>query len=285
MELGPKGTLWDLLAAKMTAKKKFSEDEILQISLILARSLVFIHKNDYIHCDFKVENILYFSDKSFKLCDFGSVNQFDIDFKTLPRDQIYKLEEIFEKQVTPMYRPPEMCDPYLGYKVNSKVDVWMLGCVVFTILFFKHPFTEWSKLCISSAAYKYPVENDYSEDMEILVRNMLTPNPDIRPSAEVVQGWIERLIEKRKNGDSGNILKLNSMALKISQEHSAKNQIMQTGKYRKYSPDFAGASQKKTSFGGKKTFGMAGGKKNRGCVNFLFMIYLFFWNELKFILN
>ena len=26
-----------------------------------------------------------------------------------------------------MYRPPEMCDLYLGYEVNEKVDIWMLG--------------------------------------------------------------------------------------------------------------------------------------------------------------
>ena len=28
-----------------------------------------------------------------------------------------------------MYRPPEMCDLYKGYYVNTKVDIWMLGCV------------------------------------------------------------------------------------------------------------------------------------------------------------
>ncbi len=41
-----------------------------------------------------------------------------------------------------MYRPPEMCDPYLQYCVSTKVDVWMLGCVLYTLCFFKHPFAE-----------------------------------------------------------------------------------------------------------------------------------------------
>ncbi len=31
-----------------------------------------------------------------------------------------------------MYRPPEMCDPFLGFEVCEKVDIWMLG-----IFFFK----------------------------------------------------------------------------------------------------------------------------------------------------
>lgn len=39
-----------------------------------------------------------------------------------------------------MYRPPEMCDVLLGHKVNEKVDVWMLGCVLYTMAFLFHPF-------------------------------------------------------------------------------------------------------------------------------------------------
>lgn len=38
------------------------------------------------------------------------------------------------------YRPPEMCDLYLQYPVGPKVDIWMLGCVLYTLLFYKHPF-------------------------------------------------------------------------------------------------------------------------------------------------
>ncbi len=41
-----------------------------------------------------------------------------------------------------MYRAPEMIDPYLGFEVNEKVDIWMLGCVVFTLLTAKHPFQD-----------------------------------------------------------------------------------------------------------------------------------------------
>lgn len=51
-----------------------------------------------------------------------------------------------------MYRPPEMCDIYLGYKIDQKVDVWMVGknylfifkkgCVLFALCFYVHPFAE-----------------------------------------------------------------------------------------------------------------------------------------------
>ena len=246
MELGTKGTLWDLLAKKMEKKKTFSEKEIVDIGKKLANALLYIHEQGQIHCDFKIENILCFDNNEYKLCDFGSVNTFDFDFKTVDPEKMYKYEEIFEKQTTLMYRPPEMCDPYLGYKVNSKVDLWMLGCVLFTLMFFKHPFAESSKLSITSASYRYPVENKYSLDMEIIVRNLLTPNPDIRPDATEVISWFEKL-EWRKEGDVKSyqqILELNQMALKISMEHNAKHLVMKTGKYRKYSPDIAARNRR-----------------------------------------
>lgn len=58
-----------------------------------------------------------------------------------------------------MYRPPEMCDAYLGYKVNQKVDMWMLGGVIFTLMFFKHPFVDSSKMGIINASFFWPKES------------------------------------------------------------------------------------------------------------------------------
>ncbi len=72
-----------------------------------------------------------------------------------------------------MYRPPEMCDPFMQYEVNEKVDVWMLGniidlklkklfkwfvlgCVIYTLVFYKHPFVEASKLAIVNASITFP---------------------------------------------------------------------------------------------------------------------------------
>ena len=253
MELGKKGTLWDYLAEKMEKKETFCEKEILQMAETLTKCLRYIHEHNFIHCDFKVENILRFDDDNLKLCDFGSVNTFDVDFKQIDPSSMYKYEEIFEKQTTLMYRPPEMCDPFLGYKVNSKVDLWMLGCVLFTLMFFKHPFAESSKLSITNAVYLYPVENEYSLDLEILVRNLLTPNPDIRPDANLVLEWLEMLDWKNRNGNVKNIpqcLGLNEMALKISQEHNRKHHVMETGKYRKNSPDIL-AKNKNNNFNNK----------------------------------
>jgi AP2-associated kinase len=75
--------------------------------------------------------------------------------------------------------------------VNAKSDVWMMGCVIFTLIFFEHPFKEATKLSIINADFKFPEKDgrgifSYSENLEILLRNILSPNPKLRPSSSDV---------------------------------------------------------------------------------------------------
>ena len=67
----------------------------------------------------------------------------------------------------------------------------MMGCVIFTLLFFEHPFKEATKLSIINADFKFPEKDNrgiysYSENLEILLRNTLTPDPQFRPSSSEV---------------------------------------------------------------------------------------------------
>lgn len=69
----------------------------------------------------------------------------------------------------------------------------MMGCVLFTLLFFEHPFKEATKLSITNADFHFPEKEgrgifSYSENLEIFLRNLLTPDPRLRPSSlEVAQ--------------------------------------------------------------------------------------------------
>jgi AP2-associated kinase len=85
-----------------------------------------------------------------------------------------------------------MCDTFSNYKVNEKVDIWMLGCILYTLIYKKHPFFEAQKLTIINTQYFTP-DTTYSEKIIDFVRLMMTPNPDKRPDIkkviQIIQNW------------------------------------------------------------------------------------------------
>lgn len=99
-----------------------------------------------------------------------------------------------------MYRPPEIVDPYLQYEVSFKVDLWMVGCVLYTLAYFTHPFVDSNAVGIAAGTYRFPNfpdETPYkvSEKIKDLIRNFLTPNPTFRISIEegiqIIRRWNE----------------------------------------------------------------------------------------------
>lgn len=147
------------------------------------------------HRDIKIENILKIGNL-YKLCDFGSSTNKRIDPKKDEKQFVLDQFSSFDKFTTFMYRPPEMCDQYCKYLINEKVDIWMLGCVMYAIMFKKHPFQDAQKLAIINAHYFIPDEEaeKYSEKSLDFMRIMLTPNPSDRPSIfdvlNYLKGWI-----------------------------------------------------------------------------------------------
>ena len=225
-EFCPNGTLFDLMARYLEKGLKFTEEEILRILNTINNCLVHLHSLGIIHCDFKIENLLFLNWDKIKLCDFGSVNAFSLNFNNIPKSIIHNFENYFEKQTTLMYRPPEMCDLSLNYLIDCKVDMWALGCILFVLMFFKHPFHESSKLSIISASYFYPENSTYSEKLENLLRNLLTPNPQLRPSS-----WdVKEIIENWNNFDT---LELNQDAISIKNDSNALKRNLHTPTHKK----------------------------------------------------
>lgn len=135
-ELCSSGSLFDLI---VKYNGKMSEGQILHIMIDICKGLSHMHSKGIAHRDIKVENVLL-ENKVFKLCDFGSASTNILDYNNIKSDQINDVFEKFEKYTTMMYRPPEMIDQYLKYRVDTKADIWMLGCVLFSLCFGFHPF-------------------------------------------------------------------------------------------------------------------------------------------------
>lgn len=53
----------------------------------------------------------------------------------MDRQAIGVLQDQIDRYTTMMYRPPEMVDFYQQYIISEKVDIWMLGCILFTLMF------------------------------------------------------------------------------------------------------------------------------------------------------
>ena len=133
------------------------------------------------HRDIKVENVLLHN-KKFKLCDFGSASTATLCHQGMTEDAIDEVFETYERYTTMMYRPPEMIDKYRRSNVSTKVDIWMLGCVAYTLCYAQHPFMESQKLAICNAVYHFPQNPPVPSKLQDLIRLMLIPDPEQRPN-------------------------------------------------------------------------------------------------------
>ena len=189
MELCEEGTLLDYVN---NYEGNIPEMEALQIfnQILLGVNAMHSHNPPIAHRDLKIENILK-KKRDYKLCDFGSASDEPFDPKI--SDEFVKEQNfaIFEKHSTLYYRAPEMCDRYGEHVVNEKVDIWALGCVLYTMVFKEQPFMNAQKLEIINGNYNFPKDEQklYSEKFLDLIRVLLTPNPDERPNILQVMEW------------------------------------------------------------------------------------------------
>ena len=178
MELCTEGSLLDYIN---NYKGNIPENEALKIIYNISLGLQSMHSKNICHRDIKIENILKFGN-TWKICDFGSASR-EVYNPQINKENKKYFFEIFEKNTTFMYRPPEMIDEYCNYIVDTKVDIWSLGCILYTILFKCHPFQDAQKLTIIKADYYIPKESsNYSIKILDLIMYMLTPNPSLRPN-------------------------------------------------------------------------------------------------------
>ena len=86
----------------------------------LLLSCEYIHGKNIIHRDIKPANLLWFSNSTLKLCDFGLSKVYTRQGSQTPRI------------VTAWYRAPEICfnDPHY----TQKSDMWSVGCVLFEMI-------------------------------------------------------------------------------------------------------------------------------------------------------
>ena len=161
------------------------EDMIWNIFIKICIGLATLHRAKILHRDLKTLNIFLTKELDLKIGDFGVA-------KILTQSG-------FAKTVigTPYYLSPELCDeqPY-----NDKSDVWALGCILYELCTYNHPF---NAKCQASLIIKIlqskpdPINKYYSEDLQKLVYLILDKNHLTRPSCNDILN-LPFVIEKAK---------------------------------------------------------------------------------------
>lgn len=72
-----------------------------------------------------------------------------------------------------MYRAPEMVDTWSNFTIGPAVDIWALGCILYTLCFMRHPFEDAAKLRILNANYSIPSDSKYSCFHDIIRKSYL----------------------------------------------------------------------------------------------------------------
>eukprot|EP00899_Mesostigma_viride_P027447 jgi/Mesvir1/7888/Mv11821-RA.1 len=169
--------------------RRFPEPQVVSIFHAVCSAVDHMHAQSppITHRDIKAENVLRGAvDGVWKLCDFGSCVTRAKRYTT--PDEIGMEEDVIRRTTTPAYRAPEMWDLYRKDLVDTKVDIWALGCLLFRLLFFESAFSGESKLQVLNGDYRIPpgAQNAYSEPLLGLLRSLLRSKPEERPNIRQV---------------------------------------------------------------------------------------------------
>ena len=185
MEFCDGGDLCEFLNKNKITKYLLKEDLIWNIFLKITIGLATLHKAKILHRDLKTLNIFMTKNLDIKIGDFGVA-------KILSKSG-------FAKTIigTPYYLSPELCDekPY-----NDKSDVWALGCILYELSTYSHPF---NAKCQASLVLKIlqdkpnPIHKYYSENLQKLINLILDKNYLTRPSCYDILN-LPFVIEKAK---------------------------------------------------------------------------------------
>jgi len=194
------GTLWDRFQKMAATAQSFSEREILNLFRQITLGVKSIHDADYTHRDLKPANILLGENDQAVICDLGSSVKGAISVKSKRQAQSIQ-DEAAEKSTLP-YRAPELFQVEIDDVINTKTDIWSLGCILYSLIYLEGPFDKfWLKgdsvhLAIQSLNFDKTRLASYSEGLRTLIDDCIYLDPEFRPNVDEVLERVEKLLQK-----------------------------------------------------------------------------------------
>lgn len=155
-------------------RKTVTEAEVRYFVRQIAEACEFLHTNKIVHRDLKLGNLFINDAMEIKVGDFGLATRINTS-----GDRKMTLCG------TPNYIAPEV----LTKKGHSyEVDVWSLGCIVYTLLVGKPPFetTELKETYRKIRHNDYTIPSHIPLEARIFIEKMLQPDPAKRPSMKQI---------------------------------------------------------------------------------------------------
>lgn len=173
MEFADNGDLFQKICQHQSKGTYISEKEIWTIFIQMVLGLKALHEMKILHRDLKSANVFLYKNSSAKLGD--------LNVSKLAREGL-----CYTQTGTPYYASPEVWkdQPY-----DMKSDVWSLGCVLYEAIALKPPFRAEDMQGLYKKILKgaYPrLPKQFSPELNLLIKALLTVNPNKRPSCEQI---------------------------------------------------------------------------------------------------
>ncbi|KAK3098791.1 hypothetical protein FSP39_023156 [Pinctada imbricata] len=147
----------------------------------ITQALKYMHDQDIVHRDIKLDNIVLEKGKDrVKIIDLGlSVNLSKVDNSRLCGSLHYMAPEVLDRQA-----------------FSTAVDVWSLGVCLYHLVTGSHPFHHTSIRNMSNMYFHilrgFTLPNSLTEECRDLLHNMLDMNPEDRISTEniLIHAWL-----------------------------------------------------------------------------------------------
>ncbi|XP_013383603.1 serine/threonine-protein kinase 33 [Lingula anatina] len=264
LELCDQGELADVLKEK----GKFTEAETKTIMRNLASAIQYLHKNDIVHRDLKLENILLSHNPEnpedklhIKVTDFGlSVCKGGVGHENMMQDFCG----------TPIYMSPEIID---NKTYSQQCDVWAMGIIMYTLLCGNPPFRAreeeklYEMIKKGEIDFSEPVWEEISEDAKHVISGMLKVDPAHRTTAsevlahpwitgeertcqpanvlEMMKQWKDELkLESEEQGEDDSAINGDQKTASTSETEERVSSGSSVGEYTKRSPNGSGGTKK-----------------------------------------
>ncbi|KAJ1724195.1 hypothetical protein LPJ53_001533 [Coemansia erecta] len=199
IEYASGGELFD----HILAHRQLKENDACRLFAQLIAGVSYLHANNIVHRDLKLENLLLDRNRNIKITDFGFANQF-----RGPGDDLMSTS-----CGSPCYAAPELVvsdGPYAG----AAVDIWSCGVILYAMLAGYLPFDddpsnpEGDNI---NQLYKYILStplvfpDNVSSLARDLISRMLVPDPRHRANLEIIMehGWLRPFVATFSEGANG----------------------------------------------------------------------------------